>query len=65
MNDTKIRNRDNKVLATVRELSDGEQELRDTTWRRVGYYDPDSDTTFDDSGRRVGFGNVLMTLVDD
>lgn len=60
-----LRDRNNKVIGSVTVKSDGEQEIRDHDNHRLGYYDPDMDTTYDRDGHRVGEGNLLTTLLDD
>ena len=39
------------------------QELRDKNNRLLGWYESSTNTTFDSSGRRIGTGNLLSSLL--
>ena len=58
-----IRDRTNKRIGSVKELQNGDMEIRDAVNHRLGRYDPDNDTTYDAVGRRVGTGNLLAALL--
>jgi hypothetical protein len=58
-----LRDRNFKTIGTLRD--DGRRvELRDATFRTLGWYDKQSNTTTDASFRRVGTGNLLTSLLN-
>ena len=65
MSNHTLRDRDNKRIGQINNLQDGDKEIRDASNRRLGYYDPDRDMTFDATGARVGSGDLLTTLLED
>lgn len=60
-----LRDRNNKVIGYTQENGVGATEIRDPNNRRLGYYDPDRNITFNHGGSRVGTGNLLTSLLDD
>jgi hypothetical protein len=63
MSDQKIRDRNNRLLATIKTLSSGKQEIRDSSNRLLGTFDPKSNETRDEHNRMVAKGNVLSSLI--
>jgi hypothetical protein len=58
-----IRDKSNRLVATITTLSSGKQEIRDPSNRLLGTYDPKSNETRDPSNRLVAKGNVLSSLI--
>jgi len=52
-----------KTLAYIHRVSDYRVEIRDTSGKTLGYYNPHLDQTFGCSGRMIGHGNLLATLL--
>lgn len=63
MADQILRDRTNKILGRIRQLSDGRLEIRDATNRMKGTYCPKRNDTRDHTNRVVGKGNLLTTLL--
>jgi hypothetical protein len=63
MTDQQIRDRSNRLMATIRTVSGGKQEIRDPSNRLLGTFDPRSNETRDPSNRLVAKGNVLASLI--
>ena len=63
MADQEIRDKNNKLLAKIKTLSNGKQEIRDPSNKLKGTYDPKQNETRDPSNRLVAKGNVLTTLM--
>ena len=63
MADRELRDRTNRLLGTIRPISNGKLELRDYTNRLLGTYDPDRDETRDHTNALVGTGDLLTTLL--
>jgi hypothetical protein len=63
MADQQIRDRSNRLLASIKNISSGKQEIRDPSNRLLGTYDPRSNETRDPSNRLVAKGNVLTSLI--
>ena len=61
--DQHIRDRNNRLVATIRTLSSGKQEIRDPNTRLLGTFDPRSNETRDPNNRLVAKGNALASLV--
>jgi len=59
-----LRDKDYKRIGAVNDLQNGNQEVRDSSNHRLGYYDPDRDCTFDAAGRLVGRGNLMAMLLN-
>ena len=58
-----LRDRSGRLIGRIESKSDGKQEIRDASGRLKGHYDPKSNQTRDSSGRLVGTGNLLTTLL--
>jgi len=58
-----LRDRSGRLIGRIEIKSDGKQEIRDASGRLKGHYDPKSNQTRDSSGRLVGTGNLLTTLL--
>jgi hypothetical protein len=65
MKTTNIYNGKNLIVGRVIEESNGIVRLLDKKNNYLGQYIKHSNTTFDKKGRRVGTGNVLMTLLGE
>jgi hypothetical protein len=63
MSDQQIRDKSNKLMATIKTTSSGKQEIRDPSNRLLGTFDPRSNETRDPSNRLVAKGNVLTSLI--
>ncbi|WP_323032125.1 hypothetical protein [Brachymonas denitrificans] len=63
MTDQQIRDRTNKLIATIKTQSSGKLEIRDSRNRLLGIYDPRTNETRDAANRLVARGNVLTSLV--
>jgi hypothetical protein len=59
MNEQKyIKNSDGKVIGKI-----DEKEIKDNNNKRLGYYNKDSNSTFDGNGKFIGFGDQRMRLL--
>jgi hypothetical protein len=58
-----LKDRSGRLIGKIDIKSDGKQELRDSSGRLKGNYDPKTNQTKDSSGRLVGTGNLLTTLL--
>jgi hypothetical protein len=52
-----------KWIGSITTQSNGIQIAKDAQGRRVGEYDPKTNVTKDVSGKRVGTGNFLSSLI--
>ena len=62
MADQELRDKSGKLLGKIKEVG-GKLEIRDSTGRLKGKYDPKTNETRDDAGRLVGKGNLLAALL--
>lgn len=53
-----------KVMGKIWTSGHGVQELKDSKGKKLGYYDPLTDVTKTRNGRKVGKGNLLLTLLN-
>ncbi|BDG08582.1 hypothetical protein [Anaeromyxobacter paludicola] len=58
-----LRDRTGRMLGKVKQVGNGKFEGRDASGRLRGTYDPKDDKTRDHTGRIVGSGNQLPTLI--
>ncbi|KQY95038.1 hypothetical protein ASD25_17115 [Brevundimonas sp. Root1423] len=58
-----IRDRSNRLMATIEIKSSGKHEIRDSSNHLLGTYDPRTNDTRDASNRMVAKGNVLTSLI--
>lgn len=65
MADQEIRDKSNRLLGKIKQLSSGKFEGRDASNRLKGTYNPKTNETRDASNRLVGKGNMLAMLVTD
>lgn len=63
MSKQEIRDRNNRLMATIRVLSSGKHEIRDPNNRLLGTYEPRQNETRDPNNRLVAKGNVLTSLI--
>ncbi|MEO0020697.1 MAG: hypothetical protein ABIK48_00785 [candidate division WOR-3 bacterium] len=63
MKDQELRDRSGRLLGKIKTLPNGKLELRDAGGRLRGTYDPKTNQTRDSSGRLVGTGNLLTSLL--
>lgn len=63
MADQQIRDKNHHLLATIKTLSSGKQEIRDPSFRLLGTFDPKSNETRDANFRLIAKGNVLSSLI--
>ena len=62
-NEQVLRDKSNRILGKIRQLSNGKLEGRDASNRIKGTYDPRTNETRDASNRVVGKGNLLAVLI--
>jgi hypothetical protein len=60
---TTLRDGSGNTLGYVQEVSPCRHELHATSGKLLGYYNPQLDQTFTASGRMVGHGNLLASLL--
>lgn len=65
MPDQQIRDRNHRLLGTIKTLPSGKQEIRDRNFRLLGSYDPKANETRDANFRLIAKGNVLAALLTD
>lgn len=58
-----LRDETGRLIGRVFQDAGGVLIARDSTGKNVGEYDPSTDTTRDRTGRVVGRGNLLASLV--
>jgi hypothetical protein len=58
-----LRDTRGRQIGTIKQLGNGKLEAHDVTGRVKGTFDPKTNETRDSSGRLVGRGNRLSTLV--
>jgi hypothetical protein len=58
-----IRDKNHRLLATIKTLPSGKQEIRDPAFHLLGTFDPKSNETRDANFRLVAKGNVLSSLI--
>ena len=63
MADRELRDKSGHLLGKIKSLSNGRLELRDASGRLLGHYDPKTDQTRDHTGKLVGKGNLLASLL--
>ncbi len=63
MGTQELRDKNGRLLGRILTLRSGKFEIRDTSGRLKGTYDPKSNETRDPSGRLVGKGNFLSSLL--
>jgi len=63
MPDQQIRDKNNRLMATIKTHSSGKQEIRDPSNRLLGTFDPKPNETRDPNNRLVAKGNVLSSLI--
>lgn len=59
-----LRDKSGKLLGKIKQNSAGHLEIRTPSGRLLGRYDPKTNQTRTSSGRLVGKGNLLTTLLD-
>jgi hypothetical protein len=60
---TTLRDGSGNTLGYIQEVSPYRHELHATSGKLLGYYNPHLDQTLSASGRMVGHGNLLASLV--
>lgn len=63
MPDQELRDKNNKLLARIKTLSNGKLEIRDPNNKLKGTYDPKRNETRDPNNKLVAKGNMLTTLL--
>jgi hypothetical protein len=58
-----LTDRSGKTLGYIQEVSPYRIELRDASGRTLGFYNPQLDQSFTASGRMIGHGNLLASLL--
>jgi len=63
MADQHLKDRNGRLLGTIKMLPNGRQEIRDRAGLFKGSYESRTDETKDRTGRLLGKGNQLTTLL--
>jgi hypothetical protein len=63
MADQILKDKNNKILGKIKQLSNGQLEIYDYKNKRLGKYDPKTDQTRNSSNSLVGKGNLLTLLL--
>ena len=63
MQDQQLRDKNGKLMGTIKTLANGKMEIRDHTGRCKGTFDPKTNETRDPNNKVVGRGNFLSTLL--
>lgn len=58
-----LRNPSGRLLGRIIRVSDTRVEARDTSGKLLGYYNSKTNQTFDPSGRMIGRGDFLASLI--
>lgn len=58
-----LRAKNGHLMGKIREVN-GKYDLKDRNGRHLGYYDPKTNKTRDRSGKLVGRGNLLASLLN-
>ncbi len=64
MADQLLKDIHNRPIAVIKTNYNGQIEIYDIGYKRLGFYDPKSDQTFDNSNRVIGYGNLLTMLLN-
>ncbi len=64
MADQILRDRMNRKIGVIKTDSRGVQTIYDKLNRKLGSYDPKTDVTKDRLNRKIGKGNLLVTLLE-
>jgi hypothetical protein len=62
-NTQELRNPSGRLLGRIIRVSDTRVEARDTSGKLLGYYNSKTNQTFDPSGRMIGRGDFLASLI--
>ena len=62
MADQVLKDKAGRTIGRISEVS-GKFVIKDSAGRKKGEYDPKTNVTKDSSGRKVGTGNLLTTLL--
>ncbi len=63
MADQELRDKSNRLIGEIKQLTNGKLEIRDASNRMKGTYDPKTNETRDAQNRTVGKGNLLTTSI--
>jgi YD repeat-containing protein len=63
MADQQIRDKNNRLMATIHTTWTSTEEIRDPAGRLLGTYDPKKNETRDPAGRFVAKGNALTSFI--
>jgi hypothetical protein len=63
MKEQVLKDSSGRIMGKIRETTGGVLEIRDAAGRLKGKFDPRTNETRDSSGRLVGKGNLLATLL--
>lgn len=58
-----LKDKQYRIIGYIDTDSTGRQTVKDEQFRIHGFYDPGTDVTKDAQHRRIGFGNLLTTLL--
>jgi hypothetical protein len=59
-----LRDRTGKLIGRIHTHSSGKLELRSAAGKKLGTFDPDTNQTRDHSGKLIGKGNILASLLN-
>jgi hypothetical protein len=65
MKTNNIYNSKNAVVGRIVEEENGNHRLLDKSNKYMGFYNKTSNATFNATGRRIGPGNILITLLGE
>jgi hypothetical protein len=63
MADQILKDKNNKILGKIKQLSNGQLEIYDYHNKRLGKYDPKTDQTRNANNKLIGKGNLLSMLL--
>ncbi|REJ46910.1 MAG: hypothetical protein DWQ53_09755 [Microcystis flos-aquae DF17] len=63
MSKQQIRDRSNRLMATIEVKGSGKHEIRGASNRFLGSFDPRTNETRDEANRLLAKGNVLTSLI--
>lgn len=63
MGDQILKDKNNKIIGKIKQLSNGQLEIYDYHNKRLGKYDPKTNQTRNSNNSLVGKGNLLTLLL--
>ena len=59
-----LKDRSYRIVGYLETSLDGKKVLKNSQYRILGYYNPHTNVTTDAAYKIVGYGNLLMTLIN-